>query len=260
MYAMYKRSFATVARLAFAITTVATLTGSAIAADLGARAPIPYQPPPPPVPIFSWNGCYIGGNIGGGWASKSSNDITGAVTGVIGADLGSHTASGFIGGGQIGCDYQAGVWVVGVQGMFDGSGMQGSNTDATGVFAVNSSIPWLATVTGRVGVTATPTVLVYAKGGGAWVRDNYTLSSIAPGGTALANANPTASGWTVGGGVEWSFAGNWSAFAEYNYLDFGTPGVTFTSIVGGPTFPINVKENINSFMVGVNYRFGAIGY
>src|SRR6476646_2127690 len=140
MYAMYKRSFATVARLAFAITTVATLTGSAIAADLGARAPIPYQPPPPPVPIFSWNGCYIGGNIGGGWASKSSNDITGAVTGVIGADLGSHTASGFIGGGQIGCDYQAGVWVVGVQGMFDGSGMQGSNTDATGVFAVNSSV------------------------------------------------------------------------------------------------------------------------
>jgi outer membrane immunogenic protein len=179
---------------------------------------------------------------------------------VVGADLGLHTASGFIGGGQIGCDYQAGVWVVGVQGMFDGSGMQGSNTDATGVFAVNSSIPWLATVTGRVGVTAAATVLVYAKGGGAWVRDNYTLSSIAPGGTALANANPTASGWTVGGGVEWSFAGNWSAFAEYNYLDFGTPGVTFTSIVGGPTFPINIKENINSFMVGVNYRFGAIGY
>ena len=230
---MYKRSFATIARLACATTTLAALAGSAIAADLGARGPVPYQPPPPPVPIFSWNGCYIGGNIGGGWASKSSNDVAGAVTGVIGADLGSHTASGFIGGGQVGCDYQAGIWVVGVQGMFDGSGMQGSNTDATGVFVVNSSMPWLATVTGRVGVTAAPTVLVYAKGGGAWVRDNYTLTSVAPGGTAFANANPTASGWTVGGGVEWSFAGNWSAFAEYNYLDFGTPGVTFTPIIGG---------------------------
>jgi len=71
---------------------------------------------------------------------------------------------------------------------------------------------------------------------------------------------PTTSGWTVGVVVEWSFAGNWSAFAEYNYLGFGTPGVTFTSIVGGPTLPINIKENINSFMVGVNYRFNSIGY
>jgi opacity protein-like surface antigen len=141
---MCMRSFVTTARLTLAAVTLAALAGSATAADLGARAPAPYQPSPPPPPLFSWTGCYIGGNIGGGWASHSSNDVTGAVTGVIGADLGSHTASGFIGGGQIGCDYQAGVWVFGVQGMFDGSGMQGSNTDATGLFVVNSNIPWLA--------------------------------------------------------------------------------------------------------------------
>ena len=255
---MCMRSFVTTARLTLAAATLAALAGSATAADLGARAPAPYYPPPPPPPVFSWSSCYIGGNIGGGWASHSSNDVTGAVTGVVGADLGSHTASGFIGGGQIGCDYQAGVWVFGVQGMFDGSGMQGSNTDATGLFVVNSNIPWLATVTGRIGVTAAPTVLVYAKGGGAWVRDNYTLTAVP--GLALANASATPSGWTVGGGVEWAFAGNWTAFAEYNYLDFGTPGVTFTPVVGGATFPINIKQNINSFMVGINYRFGATGY
>ena len=255
---MCMRSFVTTARLTLAATTLAALAGSATAADLGARAPAPYQPPPPPPPLFSWTGCYIGGNIGGGWASHSSNDVTGAVTGVIGADLGSHTASGLIGGGQIGCDYQAGVWVFGVQGMFDGSGMQGSNTDATGLFVVNSNIPWLATVTGRVGVTAAPTVLVYAKGGGAWVRDNYTVTAVP--GIVLGNASSTPSGWTVGGGVEWAFAGNWTAFAEYNYLDFGTPGVNFTPAVGAATFPINIKQNINSFMVGINYRFGAIGY
>jgi outer membrane immunogenic protein len=255
---MYKRSFATVARVALAAATLAALAGSATAADLGAREPAPYSPPPPPLPVFSWNGCYIGGNIGGGWASKNSNDVAGAVTEVIGADLGSHTASGFIGGGQIGCDYQTGVWVFGVQGMFDGSAMQGSNTDPSGLFVVNSSIPWLATVTGRIGLTAAPAVLVYAKGGGAWVRDNYTLNAV-PGGT-LANASTTPSGWTVGGGVEWAFTGNWSAFAEYNYLDFGTPRVTFTSTLGGPAFPINIRENINSFMVGLNSRFGGIGY
>jgi len=101
---MYKGSFITAARVALATVTLAALAGSATAADLRARAPAPYQPPPPPPPVFSWTGCYIGANIGGGWASKSSNDVAGAVTGVIGADLGSHTASGFIGGGQLGCD------------------------------------------------------------------------------------------------------------------------------------------------------------
>lgn len=256
---MCKGSFVTAARVALVTATLAGLASSAIAADLGARAPAPYQAPPTPPPVFSWTGCYVGANIGGGWASNSSNDVAGAVTGVAGADLGSHTASGFIGGGQIGCDYQAGVWVFGLQGMFDGSAMQGSNTDPSSLFTMSSQMPWLATVTGRVGVTAAPTVLVYAKGGGAWVRDNYTLAAV--GGGTLANANTTQSGWTAGGGVEWAFAGNWTAFAEYNYFDFGTPGVTFTSAADGvTTFPINIRQNINSFMVGINYRFGANGY
>src|SRR6516225_7725074 len=94
---MCKGSFVTAARVALAAATLAGLACSATAADL-ARAPAPYQPPPPPSPVFSWTGCYVGANVGGGWASNSSNDVAGAVTGVAGADLGSHTASGFIGG------------------------------------------------------------------------------------------------------------------------------------------------------------------
>src|SRR5215475_1896597 len=193
---MCKGSFVTAARVALAAATLAGLAGSAIAADLSARAPAPYQPPPAPPPVFSWTGCYVGANIGGGWASKSSNDVSGFVTGVPGADLGSHTASGVIGGGQIGCDYQAGIWVFGVQGMFEGSGMEGSNTQPSGLLVNNTTIPWLATVTGRVGITAAPTVLVYAKGGGAWVRDEFTLTAVGTGAT-LANTTTNQSGWTV---------------------------------------------------------------
>jgi outer membrane immunogenic protein len=253
---MYKASLPNAARAVLTAAMLAALAGSATAADLGTR-PL-YQPPPPPPPVFSWTGCYIGANVGGGWASKSSNDVTGAITGVAGGDLGSHTASGVIGGGQVGCDYQAGAWVFGVQGMFDGSGMEGSNTDPSGLFSINSQVRWFATVTGRVGFTAAPTVLVYAKGGAAWVRDDYTLTDFT--GATLANASTNPSGWTVGGGVEWVVAGNWTAFAEYDYLDFGTPGVSFTSNLGGPALPINIKQNINSFLVGINYRFGPRGY
>jgi outer membrane immunogenic protein len=138
--------------------------------------------------------------------------------------------------------------------MFDGSGMEGSNTDPSGLFAINSQVRWFATATGRVGFTAAPTVLVYAKGGGAWVRDDYTLTAL--NGAAVANASANPSGWTVGGGVEWVVAGNWTAFAEYDYLDFGTPNVSFTSNLGGAALPINIKQNINTFSVGINYRFG----
>ena len=184
---MSKISRPNATRVMLTVFTLYALASSATAADLGARPAAPYQPPPPPPPVFSWTGCYVGANVGGGWASKSSNDVAGAVTGVIGADLGSHTASGVIGGGQIGCDYQAGAWVFGVQGMFDGSGMEGSNTDPSGLFAINSQVRWLASVTGRVGYVAAPTVLVYAKGGGAWVRDDYTLSDFT--GASIANAS-----------------------------------------------------------------------
>src|SRR5262245_17699079 len=97
---MCNKSFATATRVALAAISSATLAGSAMAADLGARAPAPYQPSPTPPPVFSWTGCYVGANIGGGWASKSFNDVSGFVTGMPGADLGSHTASGVIGGGQ----------------------------------------------------------------------------------------------------------------------------------------------------------------
>jgi outer membrane immunogenic protein len=253
---MYKLSLQNSARIILTAATLAAPAGSATAADLGTSSL--YKPPPPPPPMFSWTGCYVGANVGGGSAAKSANDAAGAVTGVSGADLGSHTASGVIGGGQVGCDYQAGAWVFGVQGMFGRSGIEGSNTDPSGLFAINSRIRSFATVTGRLGYAAAPTMLVYAKGGGAWVRDNYTLTDVT--GTTLTAASTNPSGWTIGGGIEWAVAGNWTAFAEYNYLDFGTRGVSFTSNTSGLTFPINIKQNINSFSFGINYRFGPRKY
>ncbi len=66
----------------------------------------------------------------------------------------------------------------------------------------------------------------------------------------------TRSGWTAGGGFEQAFAGGWSWFAEYNYLNFGTNTVTFaTNTVPSATFPIDVQQDMHMIVVGVNYRF-----
>jgi outer membrane immunogenic protein len=74
------------------------------------------RPMPPPVVVYNWTGCYIGGNVGGGWAKQDQARID--QIGVVGpapAIYGTETDSAFVGGGQIGCDYQfAGNWVVGV--------------------------------------------------------------------------------------------------------------------------------------------------
>src|SRR5450755_4767988 len=95
--------------------------GAVSAADLAAR-PYTKAPMMAPVMTYNWTGCYIGGNVGGGWARTNQSRV-GLVNGVAivpPTDFGSGNGSNVIGGAQIGCDYQfAGNWVVGVQGMFD---------------------------------------------------------------------------------------------------------------------------------------------
>ena len=84
----------------------------ASAADLPRKAP----PAPPPPPPLTWSGCYIGANVGGAWGRIS---LEGPFGGTF--DRSTNNAS-FVGGGQIGCDYQfAGGWVIGFRNMFDGT-------------------------------------------------------------------------------------------------------------------------------------------
>ena len=102
-----------------AIAAAALIMGSmsASAADLAAR---PYtKAPPAPVVVYNWTGCYIGGNVGGGWAKTDQTRVTRLGVPAV-ADYGSSEGSDFIGGAQIGCDYQfANNWAVGIQGMYD---------------------------------------------------------------------------------------------------------------------------------------------
>jgi outer membrane immunogenic protein len=142
------------------------MVAGAAAADLPpapppAPAPVPYTKAPPPA--LSWTGCYVGGNIGGGWSHISASDTNTNISG----DLGTINGSGFVGGGQVGCDYQfAGRWVVGVTGEFEGARIKGSVPFAP-ERANTSTIPWLATATVRLGVAIQPATLVYVRGGGA---------------------------------------------------------------------------------------------
>ena len=167
------------------VAAAALAAGPAVAADLRAR-PI-YKSPPPVAPSFSWTGCYLGGNVGGAWAYTNVSDPTGFYApGFAGQNLGWHDGGGFTGGGQVGCDYQVGNWVIGGQGMFNWTDLNGNNIQPNGAVFNDTHIPWVTTATGRLGYTARPNLLVYVKGGGAWVKDDY--SAFTPAGFQFAAA------------------------------------------------------------------------
>lgn len=232
------------------------MIGSAQAADLGPRRPV-YKAPPPamvPAPVFSWTGCYIGGNIGGGWGRKTAS-APALAPGI--SETGD--TSGVIGGGQVGCNYQfAPNWVIGIEGDGEAADINGDLTatilGVTGT--AHARTDWLASVTGRLGWTWDRWML-YAKGGAAWAGDKY--SADVPLFVEHIDASETRPGWTVGGGVEWAFWQNWSAKVEYDFYDFGTRDVTFTgTIFGVPEVVsgINIKQTISTVKFGINYRFG----
>ena len=220
------------------------------AADMAGRALGPYyvQPVLPP-PIYAWTGCYIGGNIGGTWSNVD-------LTGITGLNF-SANKSGIAGGGQIGCDYNwAGSrWVVGIRNMLDATSLSSSTNISTVPFtgAVNSSTHWFDTLTARGGYLVQPNVLLYAQGGAAWTNTNITFLTGA--GAQLGQASNDRTGWTVGAGVEWMFAPQWSLFAEYNFMGFGTQGVNFTGCGGTCVVNANANANVQNVLAGVNYKF-----
>jgi len=237
------------------VAVSALFGGSAVAADLARPAPV-YAPPPVLVPLFTWTGCYVGGNVGGIWAKSDWNDT------IVG-DFGTNTASGALGGLQGGCNYQVGAWVFGIQGDYDWSNV--NNNTANVIFPVLSDqtqIKSLGSVTGRVGYSW-DRFLAYFKGGGAWLQSNY---SVQVAGFNVATASNTNTGWTVGVGGEYAFL-NWlTGFVEYDYYNFNngnsnnlvcTPAVCAPAVAFGN---VGVTTNVNVIKAGLNFKFGPGGF
>jgi outer membrane immunogenic protein len=235
------------------VAAVALLGGSANAADLARPRPV-YVPPPVLVPVFTWTGCYIGGNVGGIWSKSDWNDT-------FFGDFGTNTGSGALGGLQAGCNYQVGGWVFGIQGDYDWTNINNNNpipllpavTDQT-------QIKSLASVTGRIGYSW-GRFLGYVKAGGAWEQSNFAFQA---GAVPVVTASATQSGWTVGVGGEYAFL-NWlTGFIEYDYYRFGNanPGalVCTPAVCGFTTTNVSINTNVNVLKVGLNFKFGPGGF
>jgi outer membrane immunogenic protein len=223
------------------------MSGAALAADLTPK-PVYKAPPPAPAP-FSWTGFYLGGNAGGVWTHGSVTDtLTGAS--LIGSN------SGFIGGGQLGYNWQISNWVLGIEGEFDGTTLDRTGSGVTvGASTIEGSArtDWVAMLTGRVGWTVFDRSLIYVKGGGAWVENNATLTNLTTG-SSISGSN-TRDGWVVGAGWEWAFAPQWSVKFEYNHIGLDRFSSSNTLLVNGIGDQLTFRRDLDIAKVGINYRF-----
>jgi outer membrane immunogenic protein len=235
---------------------VATIALGAAAPALAADLPPPpapqYYKAPPPLPMQTWQGFYIGVEGGGGWGRSEQSDATGS--------SGHYNVSGGLIGGTLGYNWEFNNVVLGLEGDgswadIDGStGGVGGSCGGGGGYC-SAKLDALGTVRGRLGY-AFGSVLPYITGGLA-VGD---LQGSEGGGvgTAFGSGSSTVAGWTFGGGLEWMFAPHWSVKAEYLHVDLGNHSV-FTDTVLTPA-PTSVTENesfdTDIFRVGLNYHFG----
>lgn len=230
-----------VIKSALAALTFAAMSTSASAADLGGyRADVEPADNSPPVRLYSWRGFYVGVNGGYAWGS---GDPTIVSNGINTATLDAIDPSGFLGGGQLGYNAQFGNFVIGAEADIQGGWVDGDS--ASGAFTTSSDLNWLSTVRGRIGF-AGDRILIYGTGGVAWADMDFTASD----GVTSFSGGDTLTGYAVGGGVEWMLTNNWTAKAEYLYVDLGD-----TTIRDGAGNSANFDNAFHTMRVGLNYKF-----
>jgi len=240
----------------------------ASAADLAVKSPYAA-----PSSAWDWSGFYAGVHAGAGWGTTESTLTTISAPGFPAAafnlPIAQNTRSGFLGGGQIGYNYQSGWAVFGVQADIAGLDVKGTTPCIT-VLSCTAKSDWLATVTGRIGGLVTDKTLVYVKGGAAWLNTKHSVTIPAAGiggigGLGIGGSSSvetTSFGWLLGMGAEYAFSPNWSAFLEYDYIEFDKKSAALDLAAlgglgaGAITGNVDFKNKLSIAKVGVNYKFG----
>jgi outer membrane immunogenic protein len=249
---MFKKTIAVVAGLL--ATTVA-----ASAADMAVKAR-----PIMPAPVWSWTGFYFGAHVGAGWGTTEST-LTQFTIGPpvnlvtpLNFPVSQNSRSGFLGGVQAGYNWQSGPVVFGIQGDIAGTDIKGTTPCLIGILSCTSRTNWLATASGRLGAVVLDRGLVYVKGGGAWMNTDHRVNAPVVGNTLITSASSDTWGWLLGMGTEWMITPNWTAFVEYNYIEFDKKNERFPlGAIQGVAFSVNadLTNKLSIAKVGVNYKF-----
>jgi outer membrane immunogenic protein len=239
--------------------------GSAQAADMPLKAPVYVAP-------FTWTGVYLGINAGYGTGQSTGTEYCTTSTGVVSGtgcsspwSSGVSPSGGFV-GGQLGANYQTGLFVWGVEADIQVSHINDSTgaIPATCCIGVPSpgytltrsdNLDWFGTVRGRLGLALWDRTLVYGTGGVMYGEEvvNFLFSSPV---TFQAQSSGTHTGWVAGGGIEYAFTNQISAKVEGLYYDMGSETIAFTSPLNHFSQTANFDYKGALVRLGANLKFG----
>ena len=238
----------------FACALLCLMPVSAFAADMPMKAPAMIA-----LPAFSWTGLYIGLHAGYGWGNHDTE--------LLDVD---HKSDGFMGGGQIGYNYQFHNNVVlGIEADLTYSDVKSDETvffalgGATSTTNIQHKLEYFATIRGRLGMAFGP-ALPYITGGAAYGSMESSASAVNAGfppgfnGTFSGSDTNGHWGWVAGAGLEYAFAPNLSAKIEYLYADLGSQ-----SYLALPALDPTARSHditVQTVRLGLNYRFGGTNF
>jgi outer membrane immunogenic protein len=248
------------------VAGVLGLAGGAQAADMPVKAPVYVAP-------FTWTGIYLGINAGYGNNKSDGNEFCTTPDGVVGgtgcwngSPAGVTPSGGFV-GGQIGANYQVGMFVLGVESDIQVAHINGSSTiadpcciptftSAIGTMTRAQNLDWFGTVRGRLGLAIWDRTLVYGTAGVMYGEEVINTSQTFPLVAYQATSSGTHSGWVAGGGIEYAFTNALSAKLEGLYYNMGSETIAFTS-------PLTTFSQTSSYTyqgatvrLGANLKFG----
>ena len=263
-------------RARFKLVAVAALASPLALASVAHSADLAVKTPA--ARTYSWAGCYVGANAGGAASGSDFTTAIGTGTHLAPADIalveeggiGSANSPNFLGGGQVGCNWQSDTIVYGLEGDFDyfrstPQILNGTATLADGAtsFTVSQTLTtnYLATLRPRLGVAADKN-LFYITGGAAFTKASYTQTYVDAAvlvGTGVASGSKSLVGWTAGAGWEYAWSDHWILRFEYLFTSFpGSVGATglITDAAGGSN-PLQGSANlvIQTARAGVNFKF-----
>jgi outer membrane immunogenic protein len=257
-----------------ALALFSAAIGSAQAADMPVKAPVYVAP-------FTWTGIYLGINAGYGTGQSTGNEYCTNPAGVV-SGIGCSapmpaalTQSGGFVGGQIGANYQTGMFVWGVETDIHVSHINDSTSalplpccfpvlGATGnTLTRSANLDWFGTVRGRLGLAIWDRTLIYGTGGVMYGEEVASLLVTTPGPTFQAQSSGTHTGWVAGGGIEYAFTNAISAKLEGLYYNLGSEtiaGTTNTAAAGAPATLFTESANYSYkgalVRLGANLKFG----